>query len=93
MTDKEMTQNIKFTINGKFEINAEYERPMNPEQTGIDKSQFGLGNQELWLKRNFPKMVKMTISGPKRWNLTKKLVDIRGVAPGFLRKQQNALTQ
>jgi len=23
MTDKETTQNIKFTINGKFEINAE----------------------------------------------------------------------
>jgi hypothetical protein len=56
MTDKETTQNIKFTINGKFEINAEYERPINPEQTGIDESQFGLGNQELWLKRNFPKM-------------------------------------
>jgi hypothetical protein len=71
MTDKETTQNIKFTINGKFEINAEYERPMNPEQIGIDESQFGLGNQELWLKRNFPKMVKMTILGPKRWNLAK----------------------
>jgi hypothetical protein len=69
MTDKETTQNIKFTINGKFEINAEYERPMNPEQTGIDESQFGLRNQELLLKRNFPKMEKMTISGPKRWNL------------------------
>jgi len=71
MADKETTQNIKFTINGKFEINAEYERPMNPEQTGIDESQFGLKNQELWLKRNFPKMEKMTISGPKRWNLAK----------------------
>ncbi|KAL9382093.1 hypothetical protein Peur_025128 [Populus x canadensis] len=71
MTDKETTQNIKFTINGKFEINAEYDRPINPEQTGIDESQFGLGNQELWLKRNFPKMVKMTISGLKRWNLAK----------------------
>jgi hypothetical protein len=35
MTDKETTQNIKFTINGKFEINAEYERPMNPEQTAM----------------------------------------------------------
>jgi hypothetical protein len=42
---------------------------MNPEQTGIDESQFGLRNQELLLKRNFPKMEKMTISGPKRWNL------------------------
>ena len=42
MTDKETTQNIKLTINGKFEINAEYERPINPEQTGIDESQFGL---------------------------------------------------
>jgi len=71
MADKETTQNIKFTINGKFEINAEYERPMNPEQTGIDESQFGLKNQELWLKRNFPKMEKMMISGPKRWNLAK----------------------
>jgi len=71
MTDKETTQNIKFTINGKFEINAEYERPMNPEQTGIDESQFGLGNQELWLKQNFLKMEKMMISGPKRWNLAK----------------------
>jgi hypothetical protein len=38
---------------------------------GIDGSQFGLGNQELWLKQNFPKMEKMTISGPKRWNLAK----------------------
>jgi hypothetical protein len=71
MTDKETTQNIKFTINGKFEINVEYERPMNPEQTGIDESQFGLGNQELWPKRNFPKMETMTISGSKRWNLAK----------------------
>jgi len=71
LTDKETTQNIKFTINGKFEINAEYEKAMNPEQTGIDESQFGLGNQKLWLKRNFPKMEKMTISGPKRWNLAK----------------------
>ena len=67
MTDKETTQNIKF----KFEINAEYERPINPEQTGIDESQFGLGNQELWLKQNFSKIAKMTISGPKRWNLAK----------------------
>jgi hypothetical protein len=71
MTNKETTQNTKFTINGKFETNAEYERPVNLEQTGIDESQFGLGNQELWLKRNFPKMIKMTISGPKRWNLAK----------------------
>jgi hypothetical protein len=71
MTDKETTQNIKFTKNGKFEINAEYERPMNPEQTGIDESQFGLGNQELWLKQNFPKMENITISEPKRWNLAK----------------------
>ena len=69
MTDKETTQNIKLAMNGKFEINAEYERPINPEQTGIDGSQFGLGNQKLWLKRNFPKMAKLTISGPKRWNL------------------------
>jgi hypothetical protein len=58
MTDKETTQNIKFTINGKFEINAEYERPINPEQTRIDESQFELENQELWLKQNFLKMEK-----------------------------------
>jgi hypothetical protein len=71
MTDKETTQNIKFIKNGKFEINAEYKRPMNPEQTGIDGSQFGFRNQELWLKQNFPTMEKMTMSGPKQWNLAK----------------------
>ena len=71
MTEKETTLNNKFTINGKFEINTEYERPINPEQAAIDESQFGLENQELWLKQKFPKIEKMTISGPKRWNLAK----------------------
>ena len=93
MTDKETTQNIKFTINGKFEINAEYERPMNPEQTGIDESQSELKNQELWLKRNFPKMKKNDDFEAETMEFGQNLVDIRGVAADFLRKRQNALTR
>ena len=54
-----------------FEINAECERSMNSERVPIDQSQFGLLNQKLLRKRNFPKMAKLTISGPKRWNLAK----------------------
>ena len=54
-----------------FEINAEYERPIYSERVPIDQSQFGLLNQKLLRKRNFPKMAKLTISGPKRWNLAK----------------------
>ena len=52
-----------------FEINAECERPMNSERVQIDQSQLGLLNQKLLRKQNFPKMAKLTILGPKRWNL------------------------
>ena len=44
----------------------------NPKQARIDGSRFGLRKQKLWLKRNFPKMAKMAISGPKRRNSAKK---------------------
>ena len=72
MLDKETTLINKITKYDKFEINAEIEKAINHEQAGIDGSQFGLENQELWLKQNFPKMTKTTISGTKRWNLAKK---------------------
>ena len=71
MPDKETTIINKITKNGKFEINTEIEKAINFEQTRIDGSVFGIRNQKLWLKQNFPKMAKMTISGPKRWNSTK----------------------
>ena len=58
-------------MNYKFEINEEIEKAINLEPSGIDGSQFGLGNQKLQLKQNFPKMTKMTISGIKRWNSAK----------------------
>ena len=61
----------KITKNGKFEINAEFEKAINPESSGIDGSRFGLVNQKLQLKQNFHKMAKTTISGPKRWNSAK----------------------
>ena len=44
---------------------------MNSKRVAIDQSQFGLLIQKLLQKRNFPKIVKMTISGSKRWNLAK----------------------
>ena len=43
----------------------EIENARNPEQAEIDGSRFGLGNQELWLKRNFHEMTKTMILGPK----------------------------
>ena len=65
MSDKETTLINKITKNGKFEINTEFEKAINPEQDRIDKCRLGLGNQELFLKQNFPKMTKKTISRSK----------------------------
>ena len=42
-----MTIINKMIKNGKFEINAEIEKAINLEPSGINGSQFGLGNQKL----------------------------------------------
>lgn len=72
MLDRKTGLIIKITKNSKIEIIAEIQTARNPEQAGIDGSRFGPGNQELWLKQNFPKIAKMTISRSKRWNSAKK---------------------
>ena len=47
MFDKETTLINKITKNNKFEINAEIENAINLEQDEIDRSRFGIDNQEL----------------------------------------------
>ena len=47
MPEKEATIINKITKNGKCEINAEIEKAINPEPSGIDGSQFELENQKL----------------------------------------------
>ena len=65
MLDKETMLINKITKKGKIEINIEIKKAINLEQVGLDGSWFELGKQELWLKRNFPKMAKTTISSQK----------------------------
>ena len=47
MLDKETTIINEITKNDKFEVNAEIEKAINPKPSGIDGSQFRLGNQKL----------------------------------------------
>ena len=51
---------------------AKIKTAKNLKQARTDGSQFGPGNQDLWLKRNFPKIEKTMISGPKRHNSATK---------------------
>ena len=71
MSGKKTTLINKITKNDKFEINTKIKKAINLEQAGFDGIRFRLGNQKLWLKRNFSKITKTMISGPKRWNSVK----------------------